>query len=954
MKALCIRIVLVAALSAAAPVHAGQIVDSATGSIVGTVRDTSGAVLPGVAITVSSQALMAPSRFSTRNDGTYLITGLPPGDYTLAYSRSGFKAAERAVRVSVAFTATVDVMLNLASQSAEVTVNSRGAVLDRHSAAVADTFDSRQLADLPSSRSLAGLVALTQAMFMPTIEVGGGIGLAAGNFSAYGGNTSPRHTLEGIVVTGLFGQGFTPDYGAFAEVSVLTAAHGADWPTVGVHTEMVTKSGGNRYTGSLFGAYENRAWQSTNVDAGQIARFAPSGGGLSAGQANQVWNYHDANADVGGFVLKDRLWWYSSIRDQEAAVRLVNFPVEPYRTQLTNYSGKGTYRVAPGHTLVAYGQRGRNYQPFRLDPSGLAGGGLAAGTAINESTASTSIQRNSGWVWKGEWDAVVSEALLFDVRVGQFGTELDTRARSEAPRFEDIETLVVRGGNRDTHTSVRRNQLFGTLNYFRRGWMGSHHFKAGGEAIRFLVHDDLRDAFPGNVVHLLQRNSPSSVVFVSPSQSENGVWTYAGYISDTWRVRNRLTLSLGLRVDRYRLFHPAQQHVDAGGTMQQFAAVPNLIDWNVVAPRIAAVYDLTGRGTTLVKGSYARYRPAPNASVATNANPNPPLWSTRFNWTDSNGSGVWEPGEDGALQPGRRGGVAVESIDPALALPVLDEVGVWLERELPAAVALRTGVIWRGDRSPFTRQNANLPYAAITAPVAIRDPGPDGESGTSEDGSTFVAYDVPADFVVLPAANIVRNVPLANSEYWTWEVDARRRAQGRWSLGAGFSYTWSADQASGYSGQGVRNNTYPLTPNDLINTGTGGRYEFTTWTASAHGTYRAPSDIRVTPVLRHQSGQPFGRTFSTTEFRYTRGGSVTVLAEPVGSRRMDNVTVLDLRVDKSIRVFGNRRLAAALDVFNCLNANPEQNVVWSSGPSFLRPLTIVSPRVAKVGLSFEW
>jgi hypothetical protein len=150
---------------------------------------------------------------------------------------------------------------------------------------------------------------------------------------------------------------------------------------------------------------------------------------------------------------------------------------------------------------------------------------------------------------------------------------------------------------------------------------------------------------------------------------------------------------------------------------------------------------------------------------------------------------------------------------------VLDEVGVWIERELPAAIALRTGVIWRGERSQFARQNANLPYAVITEPVTIRDPGPDGRSGTPDDGSTFVAYDVPSDFVVLPAANIERNVPGSSAEYWTWEFESRRRVQGRWSLGAGFSYTWSRDQAAGYSGQGVRNNTYPLTPNDLINTG---------------------------------------------------------------------------------------------------------------------------------------
>src|SRR5262245_22553265 len=109
--------------------------------------------------------------------------------------------------------------------------------------------------------------------------------------------------------------------------------------TAGIHTQIVTKSGGNRYASTIYDAYENRAWQSTKVDADQIVRLAPSGGGLSARQANQVWKYRDANADLGGFVVRNRLWWYSSIRDQEIAARLVNFPVEPYRTRLTNYSG---------------------------------------------------------------------------------------------------------------------------------------------------------------------------------------------------------------------------------------------------------------------------------------------------------------------------------------------------------------------------------------------------------------------------------------------------------------------------------------------------------------------------------------------------------------------------------------------------------------------------------------
>ena len=951
MTTLQIRFVLAAALAVAVPVRANQIVDPATGSIVGTVRDATNAVTPGVAITVSSQALMTPRRTSTKDDGTYLVAGLPPGDYTLVYLLPGFTNLERTVRVSVAFTATLDVALALASQRAEVTVTGRGSVLDRHSAAVAETFDSRDLADLPSSRSLAGLVAATPGMFMPSIEVGGGLGLLGGSFSAYGKNSSPRHTLEGIVVTGLFGFGFTPDYGAFAEVSVLTAAHGAEWPTAGIHTEMVTKSGGNRYTGSFYGAYENRAWQAMNVDAGQVARFAASGGGLSAGEVNQVWNYHDANADAGGFVRRDRLWWYASIRDQETAARLVNFPVEPSRTRLRNYSGKATYRPAPGHTFVVYGQRGQNHQPFRLDPSGVAGNELSASTAINLSAGSTANQQSRAWVWKGEWNGALNDALLFSARAGQFGAEQDFRSRSTAPRFEDIQTLVVTGGNRDSQSGATRNQLFGTVNYFKGGWFGSHHFRVGSEAIRFLTRDTWSQAFPGNVVHVLTGGSGSSVVLLSPSESGQGVWTYAVYVTDSWRLADRLTLSLGLRFDRYRLFLPAQEHVDASGSVQQFAAVPNLIDWNTVVPRFAAVYDLTGAGTTVVKGSYARYRPAPNASTASNSNPNPPVWSIQYGWTDGNGSGQWEPGEEVGNGSRRRGGAAVEALDPALHLAVVDEAGAWFERELPTGIGFRTGVVWRRERSPFTRQNATQPFDAFTVPVTIRDPGTDGMPGTTDDGGILLAYDLPAD-AILQAANIQRNVPGASSAYWTWEVDANRRTRGRWSLGAGFSYTWNSDQASGYSGQAARNNTYPLTPNDLINTGTRGRHEFTTWTATTHSTYQAPWDVRLTPVLRHQSGQPFGRTFTTGQLGYN--SAVTLLAEPIGSRRMDNITIVDLRVEKRLRLNGSRHVSGFLDVFNCFNANPEQNMIWSSGPSFLRPLSIVSPRIAQVGVTLAW
>jgi len=203
----------------------------------------------------------------------------------------------------------------------------------------------------------------------------------------------------------------------------------------------------------------------------------------------------------------------------------------------------------------------------------------------------------------------------------------------------------------------------------------------------------------------------------------------------------------------------------------------------------------------------------------------------------------------------------------------------------------------------------------------------------------------------LAPVNIVRNVPDADSHYWTWDITATRRFAGRWSLVAGFAHTWSREQASGYLGQPVRQNTYPLTPNDLINAGHDGRHEFRIWSAKIHGTFAGPWDVQITPFLRHQSGQPFGRTFSTA---LNYANNIRILAEPIGTRRMDNITILDVRVEKGFRLGGHRRVAAFVDIFNLLNSNPEQSLSWSSGQSFLRPLSIVPPRIARIGAKIDW
>ena len=151
--------------------------------------------------------------------------------------------------------------------------------------------------------------------------------------------------VEGISVTGINPTGFTLDYGAFEEVSVGTAAHGPEWHSPGVHMQFISKSGGNQYRGTLYADYRNRDWQSFNIDEEQIRRGAQGGPGLSPRDANRLWSYRDINADIGGYIKPDTLWWYSSVREQEVSARQVNFPVKPLRTSLTNYSGKATYQA---------------------------------------------------------------------------------------------------------------------------------------------------------------------------------------------------------------------------------------------------------------------------------------------------------------------------------------------------------------------------------------------------------------------------------------------------------------------------------------------------------------------------------------------------------------------------------------------------------------------------------
>ncbi len=925
-----------------------QTANSTAGGITGTITDASGAVLPRVTITISGTTLIGTRTATSSSEGFYRFPTVPPGDYSLVFSRRGFTTTTRSgIHVAPGFTATVDVTLTVEGIQTDVTVVSGSAVIDRQSTAITSNFNARQLSDLPTSRSLFGILSATPTVHVGRFEVGGSSGDAS-LYAAYGTSAANRPMIEGISVSGIFSTGLTLNFGSFEEVAVGTAAYGPEWPLPGVQMQIVVKSGGNRYHGSIYADYENRALQSFNISAEQIGRSAESGPPLQR-DANRVWSDHDVNADLGGPIRRDKAWWYFSAREQELESRVANFPVKPLRTELTNYSGKATYQIAPNDRLVAFGHAGRNHQPNRLDPFGPTGGGLTAATAINESADSTTEQLAWGWIWKGEWNHVIDENALFEVRGGEFATVRPERPNGTTPRFEDVSTLKVRGGNRDWEQDLRRDQLLGSFTYFTDGRFGNHSVRAGGEVFRSMQTETWKRAYPGDVLHVLRNGQASEVyLFQTPSQSANGLWTSGAYASDSWHLNRRLTLNLGLRFDRYRVFLPEQTH-PAGrfnSAPQTFSANDNVIDWNVLVPRLGLIHGVSGDGKSFVKFAYGQYAFAPGGDF--NANANTSVWWSRHGWQDLNADGLWQAGEETPTPVDSRGGAAPDAVDPNLKLPLLTELGAWYERELPGDIGLRSGLVWRGERQHFLRQNARRPFEVFSMPVAIPDPGPDGRFDTSDDRPPLQGYGLDREVLGQPT-NIVRNVPHSDSNYWTWEITATRRFTRHWSIGGGFDHVWNKDQTNAYFGQVVRQNVFPLTPNDLLNAGPDGRYDFRTWSAKIYGTYEGPWDVRLTPYVRHQAGQPFGRTF-TTALNY---GNVRILAEPIGTRRTDNITIVDLRIEKGIGLSASRRIAGFVDVFNLLNANPEQTTSWASG-TFLRPLSIVPPRIARVGMKLDW
>src|SRR5262249_20651574 len=322
---------------------------STTGSINGKVADTSGAVLPGVTVSATSPSAMGVQTSVTDGGGNYRFPALPPGAYTLTFELPGFNTLKREnIQIAMGFTATVNVELAVASLQETVTVTGDSPVIDTSATRVQQNFKLEALQEIPNSRDLRSLLAVTPSVTMGRIDVGGNRAGTQTPYSAYGYGGQNRVLVEGINTTeGTSGAGFYVDYGSFEEVFLGTVAQGAEMPTPGVQSQMVGKSGGNKFQGEIYQDYEKKRMIRQNISKNIASRFlfdpATNPGGNIRLHSNETEKYHDSNFNVGGPIKKDKVWWYFSYRNFKNSVAQPNFigPIAGtlFDTKLWNPSG---------------------------------------------------------------------------------------------------------------------------------------------------------------------------------------------------------------------------------------------------------------------------------------------------------------------------------------------------------------------------------------------------------------------------------------------------------------------------------------------------------------------------------------------------------------------------------------------------------------------------------------
>jgi hypothetical protein len=554
--------------------------------------------LPGVTVTITSRALQGARTAATSTNGDYVFPALPPGEYTVAFALQGFKTETRTLPVTVGQEARLDAALSLTGVEAAATVVAKSETVSTSTPQAAQTFTKELTDALPVTRSLLSSVALSAGVNTngPGSSDRLGNGVAPVVTISGGQSFDNLFTVDGAVVTdnvrGTPNNLFIED--AIAETTTSTSTVSAEFGRfTGGIVNTVTKSGGNNFSGSFRTTFTNAAWSATTP----------------ANEATPQKLNPQYEATLGGPIWKDHVWFFGSGRyfDQTSSGQTtftnISYPVGDTEKR---YQGKLTLTPVVNHTISGnYLHVDEEQKNSSFCPTGCLD--------LDSLVPARQLPQD---ILTVNYNGVLSNSFFVE---GLYSRRKFTFENSGSPYTDLIKGTIIRDRSRsnarynsptfcgvcDPESRDNRDYLVKGTWFLSTGALGSHNIVFGydnfsgqrksnnyqsGSNYRLFVTNTLitnNDLFPVVDSH--------SYVYYTPifnlSKGTDAL-THSVFVNDSWRLNDRLSVNLGVRWDK-------NHAKDSNGVVRA--------DDSTFSPRVAAAWDVTGKGTVRVGASYAKY-----------------------------------------------------------------------------------------------------------------------------------------------------------------------------------------------------------------------------------------------------------------------------------------------------------------------------------------------------------
>ena len=659
-----------------------------TGDLVGTVKDETGAILPGVLVSVIGPNIAGARTGVTPKSGVYRIGSLPPGTYDVVFTLTGFKTLTlRGVRITVGSTLEENVALGITERSEHVEVMAPGAVVDTTSSEVGTTFNNDWVKAAPTRRlSFYDFVAHAPGSVKTGAEAGGTM--------VFGGSFDENSfQLDGVNVTdNFFSAGFAePNPDVIEEVEVLSLGAPAEYGNMmGAVYNIVTRQGTNAYHGDATYFYQSNGLTGNNTE--NVKR--PNGDFFDACPDDPTkrcpWTrgeYWEVSAQLGGPIVKDKLWFFGSYGHQldNYTLRGVN-PQAPFSAININkdrYFLKLNWQISPSHRLVGTFNRDRSPRD----------GGVTSNAAPSTAWTRTQTVPAPGLAYTG----MLSSKTTLDVRYsGFYGNVTALPTDPDAPLSQthiiDFDRGLVTGGPIFWYDyDANRTTVTAKLSHHADDFLGGDHdFRFGVQYNNAGVtgvygYNDFVGTYTYN-------ETPYSFGY------ERQVFSYAGtahnigvFVDDSFRVNDRLTLNLGLRYDHTKAFSPESEELDESlsPTGKIFPRLDHYT-WSNFSPRLGLNWKLTADGKTVLKVHAGRYHPQVTTGEFANVI-GPSITPQYLGYGYNFATGTFD---DLSLYSSNEN----LSMDPGYSAPRTDQFLVGLEREVFKTVSLQLSYVRKWGR----------------------------------------------------------------------------------------------------------------------------------------------------------------------------------------------------------------------------------------------------------------